>query len=396
MLNSKFTKCTEVVMDGNHSVAEALRQINPDVFGFYPITPTSYIGQKFSEFVANGVVDTEYVSVESEHAAMSVCVGASAAGGRAVTATASQGLLLMTEVLYNAAGMRLPIVLINGNRSLSAPLSIHCDHGDAMAVKSSGFVQLFAKNAQEAYDFMLCSNRIAEDPKVRTPLMMAMDCFHTTHTAMNVLIESDKDVQTFVGEPIIVNPLLDIENPVSHGNFDKPDFYMEHMRAQLEGQLNAEQVIRDVFSDFAEMFKRGSGDLLEEYQTDDAQIAIIVMASASGTVKRAVDLLREKGIKVGVVRPKIFRPFPGNDLKTSLSRFQKVLILDRTTSAGAMWGPLGTEVSQIFINEKNAPEMKNVIFGLGSRETSFEDFAKVIEKFDDLPNDQPEWINLRE
>ncbi len=391
----EIKKRTEKVLDGNHAAAEALRQINPDVFGFYPITPTSYIGQKFSEYVANGEVETEYVSAESEHAAMSICVGAAAAGGRACTATASQGLLLMMEVLYNAAGTRLPIVLINGNRSLSAPLSIHCDHGDAMAARSTGFIQLFAENAQEAYDFLLCAYRIAEDEKVRTPLMMGMDCFQTTHTQMNVILEADQDVQKFVGEPILVKPLLDVENPVSHGNFDKPDFYMEHRRAQLEGLNNAEKKIREVFTDFAKTFGRGSANLIDEYETKEAEIGIVVLASTAGTVRRTVDHLRKKGIKVGMVRPKVFRPFPHTDLKKSLSNFKKILVLDRETPSGAHFGPFGTEVAALFAGEEKSPIIKNAIYGLGSRETTYEDFAEVVEKFDKLP-DVPMWINLRE
>lgn len=395
MTNSKITKRTEKVLDGNHSAAEALRQINPDVFGFYPITPTSYIGQKFSEYVANGEVDTEYVSVESEHAAMSVCVGAAAAGARSCTATASQGLLLMIEVLFNAAGMRLPIVLINGNRSLSAPLSIHCDHSDAMAVRDAGFIQLFAENAQEAYDFLLCAYRIAEDESVRTPVMVCMDCFQTTHTSMNVVLESDSDVQQFVGDPVLVKPLLDIDNPVSYGNFDKPDFYMEHRRAQLEGIRNAELKSREIFGEFAKKFGRGTADLVYEYQTDDAEIGVVVLASTAGTLRRTVDFLRRKGIKSGLVRPKIFRPFPVEDLKASLSRFKKILVLDRMSPEGALFGALGLEISALFAQEKSSPVIKNAIYGLGSRETTYEDFANVVERFDELPI-EPEWINLRE
>ncbi len=394
-MSHKITKRTEKVLDGNHSAAEALRQINPDVFGYYPITPTSYIGQKFSEFVADGEVDTEYVSVESEHAAMSVCVGAAAAGGRACTVTASQGLLLMTEVLFNAAGSRLPIVLISGNRSLSAPLSIHCDHSDAMAVRDAGFIQLFAENAQEVYDFLLCAYRIAEDKKVRTPIMVTMDCFQTTHTSMNVLLESDKEVRDFVGEPILVNPLLDVAHPVAHGCFDKPDFYMEHRRAQLEGMKNAVPKIKEIFGEFAKKFGRGSAQLLDEYKTKDAEVGIVVLASTAGTIRRSIDLLRKKGTKVGMIRPKVFRPFPKEDLKKSLSRFKKILVLDRMTPEGVSFGALGMEISAIFAGEVCSPIIKNAIYGLGSRETTYEDFAEMVEKFDNLP-EEPMWINLRD
>ncbi len=394
-MKQKFTKQTELVLDGNHSAAEALRQINPDVFGFYPITPTSYIGEKFSHFVADGEVDTEYVCVESEHAAMSVCIGAAAAGSRACTATASQGLLLMNEVIWNASGMRLPIVLINGNRSLGAPLSIHCDHNDIMSVRDAGWIQLFAENAQEMYDFLLCAYRIAEDKKVRTPIMVCMDCFQTTHTKINVLIESDKAVQKFVGEHLVLNSLLDIENPVSYGTFDKPNFYMEHRRAQLEGIKNAEEKTKEIFDDFAKTFKRGNSNLLDEYQTKDADIAIVVLASTAGTIRRTINLLRSQGLKVGMIRPKVFRPFPANDLLTSLKQFKRVLILDRMSPAGATHGTLCSEISALFYEEKICPQIKNVIYGLGSRETTFEDFAEIVRDFDNLPQ-EPKWINLRE
>lgn len=391
----KKTKQTELVLDGNHASAEALRQINPEVFGFYPITPTSYIGEEFSKFVANGEVETEYVCAESEHAALSVCVGASAAGVRACSATASQGLLLMTEVIWNASGMRLPIVLINGNRSIGAPLSIHCDHTDAMSVRDAGWIQLYAENAQEVYDFLLCAYRIAEDKKVRTPIMICMDCFQTTHTKMNVLIESDQAVQKFVGEPIVINSLLDIENPVSYGTFDKPDFYMEHRRSQLEGLLNAEKKISEVFQEFSETFGRGSKNLLDEYQTEDAKTVVITMASTAGTIRRSVDLLRKKGIKAGMVRLKVFRPLPQKALIKSLSRFKKILVLDRMSPSGANFGAVGSEISSLFNDLEKKPQIKNVIYGLGSRETSFEDFADVIEDFENLPQ-VPKWINLRD
>ncbi len=393
---SKITKRTEKTLDGNHAVAEALRQINPDVFGFYPITPTSYIGEKFANYVANGEVETEYVCAESEHAAMSICVGASAAGSRACTATASQGLILMSEVLYNASGMRLPIVLINGNRSLGAPLSIHCDHGDAMGVRDTGFIQLYAENAQEAYDFLLCAYIIAEAKEVRTPIMVCMDCFQTTHTLMNMIVESDEEVQKFVGEPILVNPLLDIDNPVSYGNFDKPDFYMEHRRSQLEGLLNAKAKTEEVFGKFAKKFGRGSSNLLDEYRTEDAELVVIVMASTAGTMRKSIDLLREQGHKVGMVRPKMFRPFPAESLRQSLSRFSKILIFDRMSPAGAEFGALGAEISALFYSDDTPhPKIRNCIYGLGSRETHSEDFVEVIKDFDNLPI-VPKWINLRE
>lgn len=394
--HTPITQRTDRTLDGNHAAAEVLRQLNPDVFGFYPITPTSYVGEAFSQMVAAGAVNTEYVCAESEHAAMSICVGAAAAGARACTATASQGLILMSEVLFNASGMRLPIVLINGNRSLSAPLSIHCDHGDSMAVRDAGFIQLFAENAQEVYDFLVCAYPIAEDRQVRTPIMVCMDCFQTTHTMMNMVLEPDQAVADFSGEITLVNPLLDVENPVSYGNFDKPDFYMEHRRAQLEGLLSAEAKISQVLGDFAEQFGRGSSALLDEYRADDADVAFVVLGSTAGTLRRSVDGLRAQGIKAGLVRPKVFRPFPGKALKESLSRFKKVLVLDRMSTAGAAWGAMGAEIATLFVGNPDAPVIKDAVYGLGSRETTYEDFMKIMDEFDDLPRDRATWINVRE
>ncbi|MBT3348844.1 pyruvate ferredoxin oxidoreductase [bacterium] len=375
-------------LDGNAAAAEALRQIEPEVFGFYPITPTSYIGEKFSKFVADGDVDTEYVCAESEHAALSICVGAAAAGARAVTATASQGLILMAEVLWNASGTRLPIVLVNGNRALSAPLSIHCGHDDLYAVRDSGWGQLVAKNAQEAYDFLVCSFRIAEAENVRTPLMMAMDCFHTTHTAMKISLEPDDEVQKFVGEIILKNPLLDIENPTAYGNFTKPDFYMEHKRAQLAGLENMRGQAEKVLREFAKKFGRGSGELVEKIGAENPEIAFVAIGSVCATLERAVEKLGN----AAVVRPKMFRPFPSDELREKLKTAKKIIVLDRCSPCGAEWAPLGTEIRNLGLDA----EIRNGIFGLGSRETHANDFVELAKNFENLPENKPHWINLRE
>ncbi len=381
-------------LDGNAAVAVALRQMNPDVFGFYPITPTSYIGQKFSNYVADGKVDTEYVCAESEHGAMSVCVGAAAAGARAVTATASQGLLLMTEVIWNVSGMRLPLVLVNGNRSLSAPLSIHCDHNDAMSVRDAGWIQLFAKDAQEAYDFTICGFPISEHESVRTPVMVCMDCFHTTHTAMQVEVEDDKAVQKFVGDIPPRKNLLDIENPASFGNFDKPEWYTEHRHAQMQGVHAGEGRTSEVLKQFSQAFKRGSETLVEEIHMDDAEVVFVALGSVVGTLEDAVKKLRAKGVKAGIVRPKLFRPFPTQVMSKALKNAKKVLVLDRMSPGGGMFGALAQDLQSTFINEKNSPQIKNGVFGLGSRETTADQFVSVMEGFDDLPSDRAAWINI--
>lgn len=377
-------------INGNTASAEAMRQINPDVFGFYPITPTSYIGSAFSKYTADGIVDTEYVCAESEHAAMSICVGAAAAGGRSVCATASQGLILMSEVLWNASGMRLPILLINGNRELGAPLSIHCGHSDIMGVRDAGWIQIFAKNAQEAYDFTLCGFPIAEAKEVRTPFIMAMDCFHTTHTQMPVEIIDDKEVAKFVGETLQINPLLDIENPVAYGNFDRPTYFMNHKKEQLAGLENALPQTKKIFQNFAE-FSGRKYKVVEEIKTDDAEIVFVGLGSVIGTLEIAVKKLREKGIKAGIVNPRLFRPLPVDELQSSLKNAKKIIVLDRVSPSGAGFSPLAEAVFSVFENEKNKPQIKNVIYGLGSHETPSNKLVEIVEKFDDLPA-KPLWL----
>lgn len=377
-------------INGNNASAEAMRQINPDVFGFYPITPTSYIGSVFSKYVADGIVDTEYVCAESEHAAMSICVGASAAGGRAIAATASQGLILMSEVLWNASGMRLPILLVNGNREVGAPLSIHCGHSDIMGVRDAGWIQLFAKNPQEAYDFTLCGFPIAEAKNVRTPIMMAMDCFHTTHTQMPVEILSDENSAKFVGETLQVNPLLDIENPVAYGNFDRPTYFMNHKKEQLEGLENAIEQTKKVFENFAG-FSGRKYNVVEEIKTEDAEIIFVGLGSIIGTLEITIKKLREKGIKAGIVNPRLFRPLPANELKNSFKSAKKIIVLDRVYPAGAKYSPLADAVFSVFENTENRPKIKNIIYGLGSHETPSNKLVELAENFAEL-SDTPTWM----
>jgi pyruvate ferredoxin oxidoreductase alpha subunit len=377
-------------LNGNSAVAEAMRQINPDVFGFYPITPTSYIGSAFSKYVADGVIDSEYVCAESEHAALSICVGASAAGGRAVTATASQGLILMSEVLWNASGMRLPILLVNGNREVGAPLSIHCGHSDIMGVRDAGWIQIFAKNPQEAYDLTLCGFPIAEAKNVRTPIMVAMDCFHTTHTQMPVELLSDKVSAKFVGETLQMNPLLDIENPVAYGNFDRPTYFMNHKKEQLEGLENAVAQTKKIFKKFAGISGR-EYKVVEEIQTKDAEIIFVALGSVIGTLEVAVKKLREQGIKAGIVNPRLFRPLPDEDLRKSLNPAKKVIVLDRVYPAGAKYSPLAEAVFSVFENSAKKPEIKNVIYGLGSHETPSDKLVEIAKNFAGL-SEKPTWL----
>lgn len=388
---------TTKIIDGNTAVAEAMRQINPDVVGAFPITPTTSIMEKFSEICAKGKATTELILAESEHASMSICVGAAAGGGRAMTATASQGLELMHEVLFNASGMRLPIVLINGNRALSAPLSIHGDHADINAVRDTGWLIIHAKDAQEAYDFTLQAFRIAEHLDVRTPIIIAMDGFSVTHTKQKVLIEDDEAVKKFLGEVITVNPLLDIENPVSYGAATKPDYFMECKRSQLEGILNARRVIPEIGKEFGAVFGRNYESAGEEFMLDDAEYAIVVMGSLFGTLKEGIRALRNEGIKIGVLRVRTYRPFSEAHVREKLAQAKNIAVLERTYPAGGAGGPLFTEVRSALYGSSKAKILPFTI-ALGGREFYPEDVEKVYEILktqDESDNHESFWIGLR-
>ncbi len=381
----KLTARTTKSIDGNHATAEAFRQVNPEVFGFYPITPTSHIGEVYSNFVANGEVDTEYVCAESEHAAMSICLGASAAGGRAVSATASQGLILMSEVLWNASGLRLPIIAINGNRALGAPLSIHASHDDAYAIRDSGWIQFFAENPQEAYDLTICAFPVAEDKTVRTPAMVGMDCFLTTHSNVRVTLEADDDIARFVGPFVPVRPLLDLESPASYGTFAKPDTYMEFKHAQQVGHHAALEKSTSILADFEKKFGRLGGGLIPT--EGNGKTAIVCLGSVAGTVRELVIA----GEDVTLVRPRLFRPFPTDELKSKLAGFDRIIVLDRSSQCGAQFAPLAMEIKALGLKG----EIKNVVFGLGARETNAADIKNLVDDFASLPSNTPSWLNLR-
>lgn len=390
------------ILDGNHAAAEAMRQINPEVVAAYPITPTSYVMEAYSAFVNNGIVETEMITTESEHAAMSACVGACAAGGRVMTATASQGLKLMSEVLWNASGLRLPIVLINGNRSLGAPLSIHCDHSDSMAERDSGWIQLYARDAQEMYDLLLQAFLIAEHDEVRTPVMVNMDAFLVTHTHQEITIEDDKAVKIFIGEPNIKNALLDIENPVSYGGATRPDYYQEARRNQLQGLLNAYAVISEIGESFGKSFGRDYSSYGEEYMLDDAEYVYLTMGSSSETVKNAINTMRANGEKVGMLRIRMFRPFPGEYLRHLLQDKKAIMVMDRTSPAGAEAGPVCMEVKSALYDSAIKPSVIPFIYGLGSKDFTpthaiemLETTKKILNKEQEVFSESSIWVNLR-
>lgn len=361
---SKFEALT-----GNAAVSNAMRQINPDVVAAYPITPQTDTVQTFSEFVADGLVDTEFVTVESEHSAMSACVGASAAGARVMTATSANGLALMWEIIYIAASNRCPIVMSLVNRALSAPINIHCDHSDVMGMRDSGWIILMSENGQEAYDNIIQAIRIGEHPDVLLPVAVCQDGFITSHSLERVELFEDGEVQDFVGTHEPQWPLLDVENPKTYGPLDFYDYYYEHKRQQVEAMEKAHGVIREVTREFNDRFGREYG-LFEAYRMDDAEVAVIAANSTAGTAKTAVDNLRDQGLKAGLLKLRVFRPFPGQELAEALRGVSAVAVMDRAISFGSMdnAGPLFSEVvSALTLNDVHAP-IADYVYGLGGRD----------------------------
>jgi pyruvate ferredoxin oxidoreductase alpha subunit len=355
-----------LAVSGNEAVAEALRQTNPDVCAAYPITPATELMQRFAAFVSNGQVDTELILVESEHSAMSACIGAAAGGGRVATATSSQGLALMWEMLYIAAGLRLPIIMPVVNRSLSAPLNIHCDHSDAMGARDSGWIQFWSENGQEAYDNTIQAFKIAEHMDIRLPVMVCMDGFIISHSIERVEYLEDSEVKNFVGEYKTLNPLLDIDNPKSFGPLILPDLFHEYKRAQHEVTTKVTDIVLDVANEFEKISGRKYG-LFETYRLDDAEIALVILNSAAGTSKDVVDEFRNRGTKAGLLKPRLFRPFPYEEVADALKHLKAICVMDRADSSGG-YGPLFLEVSSALYQVKKRPQMINKIYGLGGRD----------------------------
>ncbi len=363
-------------LSGNEAVATAMKQINPDVVAAFPITPSTEIPQYFSTFVSNGQVDTEFVAVESEHSAMSACIGAQAAGARAMTATSANGLSLMWEMIYIASSLRLPIVLSLVNRAVSGPINIHNDHSDAMGVRDAGWVMLFSENNQEAYDNTIMAHRIAEHKDVQLPLMVCQDGFITSHSIENIeLIEDDK-VKEFVGKYEPEHYLLNKKEPIAVGPLDLQGYLFEHKFQQAEAMRNAKQVILDVSKDFEKMTGRHYS-LFEEYKLADSEIAIVCMNSTAGTTKYVVDQLREKGIKAGLLKIRVYRPFPSEEVAKALSKLQAVAVLDKSDSLNGSGGALFEDVvSSLYVNHVSVPVV-NYIYGIGGRDTKADDIESV-------------------
>jgi len=389
-----------VARTGNEAVAEAMRQIKPDVVAAYPITPATEIVQIFSQFVADGLVLTEFVPVESEHSAMSACIGASAAGARTMTGTSSQGLALMTEMLYIASGLRLPIVMAVVNRSLSSPINIHGDHADTMSVRDSGWIQIYSENSQEAYDNLIQAIRIAENPKLRLPVMVTTDGFIISHCLEAMKIFPDEAVEKFVGIYKPERYLLDVDHPYTLGAMDLQDYYFEHRHQIAEAMKIAPKIIQEVAASFAENFGR-KYDLIETYQCSDAEYIIVAIGSVCGTTKEVIDNLRKSGEKVGLLKIRVFRPFPAGEIVTALRSAKAIAILDRAdANNGFSSGPLFADTtSALYLAGLRIPILAYV-YGLGGRDITTEHIIQVYEELKKLSGKQPEnfvrYINLRE
>ncbi len=363
-------------LSGNEASAIAMKQINPDVVAAFPITPSTEIPQYFSTFVSNGVVDTEFVAVESEHSAMSACIGAEAAGSRAMTATSSNGLALMWEMIQIASSLRLPIVMPLVNRAISGPLNIHCDHSDSMAIRDSGWIMLFSENNQEAYDNLLMAHRIGEHKDVMLPVTVCQDGFITSHSIENIELLEDDVVKNFVGEYKPEHYLLNSKEPISVGPMDLQAYLFEHKYQEANAMRNAKNVILEVSKEFEKLTGR-SYSLFEEYKLDDAQIAIVCMNSTAGTTKVVVDELRNKGIKAGLLKIRVYRPFPAEEISKALSNVKALAVLDRADSLNACGGALFTDVtSGMFVNNIYIPTV-NYIYGIGGRDTTAKDIEGV-------------------
>jgi len=386
-----------IALNGDEAVAYAVKQCEVDVVAAYPITPQTIIVERFSEYVHNGEVDTEFICTESEHSALTCCLTAAAVGARTFTATASAGLALMHEILYVTSGCRAPVVMAVANRALSAPINIHCDHSDSMVERDSGWIQIYAENSQEAYDSIIQAFRIAEHPEILLPTLVGLDGFFLSHTLENVSVLPDGTVRNFVGQrrfPLVKNhegklvPFkLDPENPITIGPLDLHDYYFEHKRQQEEAMRKAPEIIKKVHAEYAEISGRRYGNgLVEPYRLEDAELATICLGSTAGTVKTVVDQLRAKGVKAGLLRLRVFRPLPVQDMREALQNVKAIAAMDRSCSFGGYGGPVFHEIRHVLYDSNIHPHMANYIYGLGGRDMPqhliqkiYQDLAKILK-----------------
>ena len=391
---------TKTRMSGNEAIGHAIKQINPDVFPAFPITPSTEIPQFVASMIANGEIDTEFIPVESEHSAMSATMGASAAGARAMTATSSCGLALMWEVLYVAASSRLPIVLALVNRGLTGPLNINAEHSDSMGARDAGWIQIYAESNQEAYDNFLQANRIAEHKDVHLPVMICQDGFITSHAVQNITLWDDEPIKKFVGEYNPEHYLLKEDESMAVGPYAVSNYCMEEKKAQAEAIKNAKKAILEVAKEFEAVTGQHYG-LFEEYRLDDAEYAVVAIGSVCGTIKDAIDELRDKGVKVGLLKVRVFRPFPGEEMAKALKHCKAIGIMDRCESYSGNGGPLGAELMAALYREKVTAEAVNIMYGLSGRDVTVGDMEEVfgwLQKMGagELHFDEYPYLGLRE
>ena len=388
-------------LSGNEAVAYAIKQINPDVMPAFPITPSTEIPQYVANYIANGEVDTEFIHVESEHSAMSAAIGACAAGARAVTATSSCGMALMWEELYVAASDRLPLVLALVNRALSGHININADHSDSMGARDSGWIQIYAESNQEVYDNFLQAYPIAEHEEVQLPVMICQDGFITSHGVENIMLTEDELVKELVGERTPGHYLLNAREPMAIGPYAVSSYYMETKRGQREAMKNARRVILEVAARYEKMTGRKYG-FFEEYRMEDAEYAVVIIGSAAGTCKAAVEKIRNTtGKKVGLVKIRVFRPFPEEELAAVLKDRKAIAVMDRSEMFSATGGPLGAEVRAALFSAKAQVEVVNYFYGLGGRDITVEDFERIFNRLEEIARthvikDMYEYIGLRE
>ncbi len=378
-------------LNGDEAVALAAKQSDVDVVAAYPITPQTIIVEKFSEYVANGEVKTQFVCTESEHSALTACISASATGARTFTASASAGLALMHEMLFVTSGSRAPVIMAVANRALSSPLNIHGDQSDSMTERDSGWIHLYVENAQEAYDTVVQAFRIGEDTGVMLPVIVGLDGFIVSHTLENVDVLSDEAIKEFVGErplPLVVThegktvPFkLDPKNPMTMGPNVAPNYYFEFKRQQEEGMRNALKKIQEINSEYAKLTGRSYGNgLIDTYKLDDAEVAVVVVGSTAGTLKVLIDELRKEGLKVGLLRLRSFRPFPTEDIRNALVNLKAVAVMDKSMGPGSFGGAVFSEIRNALYDLKQRPIMVSYIFGLGGRDSSPHELRRIFDE----------------
>jgi Pyruvate:ferredoxin oxidoreductase and related 2-oxoacid:ferredoxin oxidoreductases, alpha subunit len=379
----------DIAINGDSAVALAWKQIDPDVCAAYPITPQTIIVEKFAEYVANGEVSTEFVCVESEHSALTLCVTSASAGARTFTATASQGLAYMWEMMPIASSMRVPLIMAVANRAVSGPINIQNDHGDVMAARDCGWITLFSENVQQAYDMSIIAPRICEHHDVQLPGLVNLDGFILTHAIERMTPLETHDVKNYVGEHKPLYPLLDVKHPISHNLMDGPLYYYPHKYQMVEAMEKALAITETAFRDFEKISGR-KYEVVEEYMCEDAECIAIVLGSSFGTMKEAVDQLRREGMKVGVAMPRLYRPWPIAALAKTMKGKKSIIVMDRHLSVGS-YGPMFPEIVAAALENDEMPKMYNYIYGLGGADTMVSDFMSV---FKDVKDGRAKRVNF--